>query len=52
MNPRREWDGHDDENWDGDDDEDCYRSKNGIKQTDDPIPGAGQTGHCGGNIYR
>ena len=29
------WDGDDDENWDGDDDEDCYRSKNGIKLTDD-----------------
>ena len=35
--------------------EDCYRSKNGIKLTDDPIPGDRpdrQTGHCGGNIYR
>jgi hypothetical protein len=36
--------------------EDCYRSKNGIKLTDDPIPGDGQsdrqTGHCGGIIYR
>ena len=43
MNPRREWDGHDDENCEGDDYEDCYRSKNGIKLTDDPIPGDGRT---------
>ena len=50
--------------WDGDDDGIeilystvvDYRSKNGIKLTDDPIPGDGQadrqTGHCGGIIYR